>query len=393
MNVRLAAQMFSNSVADALNWLEFDIKEPQFKGAAPTVTFCRLINNMFDLLNSRNRFVKDPFKAPLSQHNIDEVKQNVIKYVAYICDLKVEDPKTKIRIPITSSGRRTGFIGMILSVRSVLGIYEQMEKQNLGMDYLLTYKLSQDHIETFFSAIRNQGGFNNNPSAFQFQTLYKRLLVHHEITGSKYANCVAMDSTRILHVGSSKSITESSGITTEEIQFNEVIDHDYALYCDNAAVNDIVAYIIGFVIRKVKKLIHCKQCSKILTLNTPDESISMLLKRKNHGNLCKPLADIVNICQIAEQVFRGTTLYNKEKMLMKHLIITTIRRLNSNVFTILDDHIKEQEPLSDHKYEFIKLILSIYFNIRIHHATTEASQPIKRICKQKLKETIQTPII
>ena len=45
---------------------------------------------------------------------------------------------------------------------------------------LSTYKLSQDYIETFFSALRSKG-FNNNPNAQQFESAYKRLLVRHEI--------------------------------------------------------------------------------------------------------------------------------------------------------------------------------------------------------------------
>lgn len=65
--------MFSNSVADAFNWLEFNIKEQKFKEAASTATFCRMLNNMFDLLNSRNRFVKDLSKAPISKDNIEVI--------------------------------------------------------------------------------------------------------------------------------------------------------------------------------------------------------------------------------------------------------------------------------------------------------------------------------
>lgn len=253
------------------------------------------------------------------------MKRNVIKYIAYIRDLKAEDPKSKIHMLITSTAKRTGFIGLIVSLQSVVKIYEQLEQQKLGMNYLLTYKLSQDHIETFFSVIRQRGGFNNNPSAFQFQASYKRLLVHHEITGSQYANCVAMDSTRILHIGSSRG-TETSGIA-EKIKLNEITDHDYSsvlLYCENAAVNDIIAYIAGFVVRKIKKSIHCKQCSTLLTLNTSDGSTSMLLERKNRGNLTKPLADIVGICQIAEQVFRSSSILYKEKRLVEYLINATM---------------------------------------------------------------------
>lgn len=41
------------------------------------------------------------------------------------------------------------------------------------MSYLLSYKLSQDHLEIFFSAMRSRGDFNNNPNAVQFRAAYK----------------------------------------------------------------------------------------------------------------------------------------------------------------------------------------------------------------------------
>jgi len=45
------------------------------------------------------------------------------------------------------------------------------------LNYLLTFKLNQDHLEIFFSALRSRGGFNNNPNAQQFKAAYKRLMV------------------------------------------------------------------------------------------------------------------------------------------------------------------------------------------------------------------------
>jgi hypothetical protein len=68
--------------------------------------------------------------------------------------------------------------------------------------YLLTYKLSQDHIETFFCAIRSKGGFKNNPTASQFEAAYKRLLIHAESTSKSTANCLPQDDTYILNVAS-----------------------------------------------------------------------------------------------------------------------------------------------------------------------------------------------
>jgi len=59
----------------------------------------------------------------------------------------------------------------------------------------------------FFSAIRNQGGYNNNPTARQFMSTYKRLVVHHALRNIKSGNCLAEETTGILSISSSPVIT------------------------------------------------------------------------------------------------------------------------------------------------------------------------------------------
>jgi len=44
------------------------------------------------------------------------------------------------------------------------------------LEYLLTYKLSQDHLEIFFSAVRARGEFSNNPTAAQFEAALTPIL-------------------------------------------------------------------------------------------------------------------------------------------------------------------------------------------------------------------------
>jgi len=84
-----------------------------------------------------------------------------------------------------------------------MGLYSSLElfelRQAKGhMHFLLTYKLSHDHLETFFSAIRGKGGYNKNTTCRQFQAAYKRLLVHNAIIGSEHGNCALLDKTKIL---------------------------------------------------------------------------------------------------------------------------------------------------------------------------------------------------
>ena len=45
--------------------------------------------------------------------------------------------------------------------------------------YLLIYKLSKDHLELLFGAVRSAGGFNNNQSDIQFAASHRRLLMRH----------------------------------------------------------------------------------------------------------------------------------------------------------------------------------------------------------------------
>ena len=69
-------------------------------------------------------------------------------------------------------------------------------------------------MKFFFSAIRSRGGHNNSPTARQFESAYKRLLIHCEVTGSQIANCLDQTPISILTVSSNRK----SQIIPSEIQ-------------------------------------------------------------------------------------------------------------------------------------------------------------------------------
>ncbi len=64
MNVKLAAQTLSSSVADAIEFLDSSMKLKQFQDSKGTVNFVRAVDRLFDMLNSRNPMAKG-FKQPL----------------------------------------------------------------------------------------------------------------------------------------------------------------------------------------------------------------------------------------------------------------------------------------------------------------------------------------
>lgn len=136
------------------------------------------------------------------------------------------------------------------------------------MKYILSYKLSQDHLEIFFSVIRSKGGYNNNPSARQFEAIYKKLLVHVEVKYFNTGNTLALDNTSILYCSSLvKTNFKENLLDGQQFIIDNINDHDYAaapIWHLTSFVEDITAYIAGFVVKKVKNLISCHECFEML---------------------------------------------------------------------------------------------------------------------------------
>ena len=164
-----------------------------------------------------------------------------------------------------SSGKRTlCVIGFICNIDSLLKLSKELLLGPAPVQrYLLTYKLSQDHLELFFPAVRQRVGWNNNPSAVQFSNVFRSLLSHSSITGSAKANCVSQDTTALLNVVD----TEPDDDIVSFINFESALsDHPYS--CTNTGlsvfVEGIIVYIAGWVLRSVTKQVSCKECSLAL---------------------------------------------------------------------------------------------------------------------------------
>ena len=265
MKVNLAAQTLSSSVADALEFCEGTLKLPQFQGCKATVKFIRVFGCLFDILNSRNPLARN-FKAPIRKSNYSYIKSNLDEAGKYIRKLKCSDGK-----PILTSKQKTGFLGFLVCIDSVLGLAKDLifpEKPVLK--YLLMYKISQDHLELFFSAVRACGAWNNNPTTRHFIAAYKQLLMRHNIKGG-CGNCTAQDETEILD-----SVRDQCEINSVPTSISDVaIARNTRCRLESPKVAITIAvmflaswncpsikeaaisYIAGYVVRMVEKKIHC----------------------------------------------------------------------------------------------------------------------------------------
>ncbi|KAL4125765.1 hypothetical protein QTP88_010005 [Uroleucon formosanum] len=212
MKVRLAVQTFSTSVANAILFCMNDLKLDNFQGADATIEFCLSINNIFDILNTRNFLSKGTYNKSINKRTKTEIFHYIEESIDYLAG----------------------------------GFNALKNQQNV------------DHIEMLFSAIRAKGGFNNNPTVSQFEAAYKSIIVHSEIKSSSSANCMALDDTTILTVSSSNikvKDTQSELLDLLCVAGTDDLENDnlVSVYQHSNFINDVVACIAGFVVRKIKK--------------------------------------------------------------------------------------------------------------------------------------------
>lgn len=171
MNVRLASETLSNSVADCIDLLRSDGYE-DFENSEKTTEYIRWMNNCFDVLNFKSNIngAGDDFKRPLNLTTapeffeyfkrareyfhcieIDEVSHRWVKDKRTKEKTKVKKIVRKLAIESTSF---TPFAGFAYNLTALEGLYTDYVL-NGPLEEIITFQLSQDHLETWFSSVRS----------------------------------------------------------------------------------------------------------------------------------------------------------------------------------------------------------------------------------------------
>ena len=289
---------------------------------------------------------------------------------------------------ISCQTAKTGCMGFCVCISSVLGLYDYLvNSAEFDFKFLCTFKFSQDHLELFFSKIRRLGGFNNNPSATQFISAYRKLVVHSDLQDVLRGNCLPLETVPILTASSSyvtnidsdpPSIAALNSCSTRSriinLDSSAVTDNDYS-FIPNASLlsacsEKIVAYIAGFVVFKLKTTLHCEKCIAALS----DESfkeIHLLIKMKSKGFLIFPSQEVIDVCLSCEKYFRqnvtldlcpsNTSLYKLSQSLLQSFV-------NKHCFASLSAHMLDCEPVGNHVVLLTKAVIEKYLQVRYFYA-------------------------
>lgn len=227
------------------------------------------------------------------------------------------------------------------------------------------------------SDIYKTTGSNDNPSAEEFRSIFRKLLVCKEIVyRNNYGNCISND-TGILMVSSARPVHQRTATNTLrigrileiELNFEEVIQENIGKFDEHSCAfnaSTIEDKLIQTMNRCHKK--YCVECIQVFEEN--EKANDEFLKLKNETSKVRmPCISTVHIIKVTNKLCEllnvcGTmhcdNMYESVlKTVMQNLEIEKLYT-NSN-FAI---HIKKEASLLSHKDEFIYKVVDEYMTLK-----------------------------
>jgi len=317
MSVRIAAQLFSNSVAAGLEL--YKIHVPGLKDSDATIQFTRRINDLFDLLNGR--LPKDGIRADSERDKLAELEEASLwldNWERYINTLS--EPKQKQFL-----SRQTCH-GLRITLKSALDLTTTLLTQ--GFPYVLTGKFCQDPLEMFFGMIRQSCGGNDHPSPNQFLYAYRLLSISNLVKPGRRASVHSHPLNILLTIQSIKPQHELCPFVPQiEVLIDDLLlyeseesdagqertEHDYN---KSQSTDAILCYLGGYVAHKLKKFTCCSDCVRTLSAPNSFSSATTLVEIKTKGGLQLPstllsrLIHLLEVCFTKFSATPNTNIYN-----------------------------------------------------------------------------------
>ena len=392
MRVYLATQVLSDSVADAIEFCDKDIKLQQFADSSGTCEYLRVFNLAFDILDSKVPFMKHN-KMPLKLTNKDQWMTHFKTVEDFILSLHLTNPtaqrsdepetkRSKKDTRLICSQRKKGFLGFLVNLKTYRDIFSLYVEEKKFLNYILGHKLSQDHLELMFGTIRSSLGKNNNPTVIQFNSALKKVLLGATHTGL-WENCISQDETTLLLP---TSTSENLSLFSEKYDLNSgngdqwlnsPIDL-YLAYLQSRTLfkENVLNYVAGFIQRQIRNKEQCVHC-RLFMSNIKDVHACSLLDRKNRGGLTLPSVQLEKVVQISEAIFSNLLKTEgnpfKVRKIVEKISQKTCKEVFDNHPTLLsqlDDHCE----VGSHRNLMIKKIVGCFISMRCKHFAKEHNQ-------------------
>lgn len=174
--VHYATELLSNTVATAIScYIDFQAIN---ESAKETVTFIKLINDLFDILNSSSVHstceYQQAFSGSATQITFMNEMLDFFKSLILINSTTGRD--------VTSTAK---FIkGFQITITSILLLFDDLRLE--GYNNLLTIRLNQDVTDIFFGQVRSN---KKKPTSRQFMSAFRKIFFTNIIKSGKQGKC------------------------------------------------------------------------------------------------------------------------------------------------------------------------------------------------------------
>lgn len=366
MKVKLAAQIFSHSVAVALHtYIDFE-KLPQ--EAKITANFIEEINKLFDLLNSSNLETCQAFMGTLEQIEF------LNKMDTLFSNLKVLDRNNK-NVTNTLKFR----YGWRLTISSVLELWKQLQQKKYR--FLLTRHLNQDCLENYFGQIRNACGNARNPTAIQFCRAFKKMFALKSFDPTEGGNTLEEASDILLTI--TPDLLKDGSFLTEKQEKNihfilKLENNDYKNL--ETEEGNALVYVGGYFLKKCLLKHSCAICANYCNSSQSDRSTLFCElkayegKQTLFGGLKVPPKTFLNYLQSLEDIF--VTNFNTYCF-------------QNNVGYKLNELFSQTEFIHPCPSFPQSYFLSLYTRVRIYYTLKFANREIKSQSKNKENQKLK----
>lgn len=368
MKVRIASETLSNSVAISMQYLQ-DKGHAKFSNSSATIKFVRFINHGFDIMNTKGyenmetcNISNNVFKNAINPQNKEEIFAFLHELVDYLKQIKFKNGELVI-----NSKTRTAFRGLIINASNFESIYEECVESSL-INFLPTFRFSQDHLESFFGRIRSLPGCNDNPTVEQFGAGFKKIVVCNEIQCSEGSNCLDKLNLTVLSVSSSSSRKIENAVVNPDTT-NLKILHDENLhdsedierldiikakYKSSDALKMSIAYIAGKIEQQIE-LSGRFECGDCYDLFADNDKVSEAIASELTRTPCQSTFDI---CNIAHKYIQNLSRdYNYTYEIAKSDIFREFDEETAYPKTNFEGH-------ELHRGYFIEFVVTHYMNIQ-----------------------------
>lgn len=356
MKVKLAAQLFSSTVASALNtYMALDALP---SASFATIRFTENIDRLFDLFNSSRVSGSKDFNRPFkgSEAQIKFLGQMLHEF----SNMKVLKNYTE---DVT---KKLNFLtGWKVSINSLLGLHNNVKEK---YSTLYTRRINQDCLENFFGSLRQQSGNCRNPTAVQVNQGFKKLFCLNYFQQPNNTNCIE-DFDSVLTSVSVEKMKSFQVVVNKKIYFSNLNIQETDYMNLNAVHKNALSYICGYLLRKCLSQHRCETCDTYSKDNilAPHVFYTCFRAYENKhkdvfGNLLTPPENFIEYLFILEKQFSNFfETYAAEP------------NCGVKIKTHLEKN-KNPHPCLQFPKEFF---LSLYVCLKIHHVLKSTNRTFK----------------